>query len=245
MVFKIALAGKIIEIHSVYKFVYYYCREYRTTEGRIDFIVETTMEEIDDEVKISQLLINEKDNKSQYIYGYTEFLIIYRKIARQMLFYSTLLFHGTVVSDGTVGFIIAAPSGTGKTTRARKLVKMVPDAFILNGDKPLIQIKNNKAIAYGTPWRGKEYIGKNASIPLSAIFLLQRSETTCFTEMPFEEALPELIKQTYFPESGDLIRVSMSLLSELSRIVRVYRYCSTSNSLDVIKAYEIAKIGIR
>ena len=31
--------------------------------------------------------------------------------------------------------------------------------------------------AYGTPWRGKENMGCNASVPLKALFFLNRSDT--------------------------------------------------------------------
>ena len=241
MVFQITLAGKVIEIHSVFKFVYHYCREYRTTEKNIDFIISTTFDEIDLEIGKISLYSNSSSKKTQYKYGYTEFLIILRKISNQMPLYSSFLFHGVVISDGKNGFILTAPSGTGKTTRARLLVEKVPEAFILNGDKPLIHIEGKKAVAYGTPWCGKEYIGKNTSIPIKAVFLLERSDVSMIKEIPFETALPELINQTFFPELGDLVNTSMKLLKHLGEYSKIYRYYSTSDALDIISVYELVK----
>lgn len=244
MVFQITLAEKVIEIHSVFKFVYYYCRAYRTVNNKVDFVVQTNLQEIDNELTKSVSWNQNSNARSQYDYGYTEFLLIFRKICNQMPLYSSFLFHGTVVSNGKSGFILTAPSGTGKTTRARLLVSKFPEVFILNGDKPLIQIKEENVFAYGTPWCGKEYIGRNTSVPLTSIFLLQRSDKTLITEIPFETALPELISQTYIPETGNMVSVSMRLLTQLCKNVKIYRYHSTSDALDVLKVYDVAK-GIR
>lgn len=63
--------------------------------------------------------------------------------------------HGTVVDHNGQAYMFTAPSGTGKTTHAKLWLDNLPDAFIVNGDKPFIIAGDEQPKACGTPWAGK------------------------------------------------------------------------------------------
>ena len=243
MIFQITLAEKVIEVHTVYDFSYVYCLDYLTHKSVVDFVIEINSEEIENELD-PRILLSEKygTKKMRYYYGYTEFLILYRKICEKMLDCSTFLMHGAVVSDGKWGYLFSAPSGTGKTTRAVYLKNYLLGATIINGDKPLIKIEDDDtAIAFGTPWCGKEYMGKNSSIPLRAVFLLERAEKTDVRKLTIEKALPYLVRQTYFSSMEGASKKTMELLCRMAKSVNIYKYCSTDSIDDVLLAYDMAR----
>ena len=132
------------------------------------------------------------------IRGY-EVLALNRIIADKMLGYNTFLMHGAVVAYRGEAYMFAAPSGTGKTTRIRLWLDEYPDSFVVNGDKPLIKIDNEKAYACGTPWCGKEGWNRNTIVPLRAIYLLERSDFSKknkIEEVKIGEAFPDLLTFT-------------------------------------------------
>ena len=238
MNFLVKIAGVIIEIHAIHKLVYYYCREYWITNESPDFIVSITEKEVEEERILCYSSYTTTDLKSnQYLYGRIELMLVLRKIADRFLEYDIVLVHGTVVYDGQRGILLSAPSGTGKTTRAKRLMAEKPGIEIINGDKPFLKIIEGQTIAYGTPWCGKEFYNKNQVVPINTILLLERSENTFLEEVSFTEALPFLINQTYFPPvEGGILKV-INLLKQMKCNVKIIRYCSRSDASDIIEAY--------
>ena len=133
--------------------------------------------------------------------------------------------HGAVIAlDDQTSFMFTAKSGTGKTTHIRKWLENAPGAFVVNGDKPLIKIADTEAIAYGTPWCGKEHLNTNIGVPLRAIVLMERSEDNAIEEITFSQAFPTLLQQTYRPADADKMRKTLSLLSALNGKMKFYRF---------------------
>lgn len=241
MTFQITVAEKIIEIHTVYDFSYYYCLEYVTHKPTADIIIKVTEQEIENEINIQGVSLHRENPKSvRYSYGHTEFLILLRKLCDQLLNHSIFLMHGVIISDGQWGYAFSAPSGTGKTTRAKYLKSHLEGISIINGDKPFIKVDDKKITAFGTPWCGKEYMGKNDAVPLRAIFFLERAEKTDIRRLTTEEALPYLIRHTHFPKKAESYKPIITLLIQLGKTVDLYRYCSTADIKDVLKAYNVA-----
>ncbi len=57
--------------------------------------------------------------------------------------------HGAAVAVDDKCYIFTAPSGTDKTTHAMNWLRAVLEAYIVNGDKPFVDV-NNKLV-YGSP----------------------------------------------------------------------------------------------
>ncbi|MBQ0065579.1 MAG: hypothetical protein KBT48_07415 [Firmicutes bacterium] len=47
--------------------------------------------------------------------------------------------------------MFTAVLGTGKTTHTRLWLKNLPESFVVNGDKPLLQIDKEQTLVCGTP----------------------------------------------------------------------------------------------
>ena len=154
-----------------------------------------------------------------------------------MLDYNTFLMHGAAVADGEGAYLFTAPSGTGKTTHIKKWLENLPGAYVVNGDKPLVEITAEGAIVHGTPWCGKEKLGCNGKAPLRAVVLQQRGEENRMEEITFGAALPTLLRQSYRPDDPEKMKKTLSLLAELGKRVRFFRF--TCNNLKP-DAFQVA-----
>ena len=226
MRFRIRLAGKCIEIRSRYNAVGTLCRDYVTDfADPADLIVSVSEEDIRAEAQRA----SEEPRRAgavlpaAYPEDYLETLAVYRKIAEAMLRWDTFLIHGAAVAlDGAV-YLFTAGSGTGKSTHAGLWLCQFPGAFILNGDKPLVQVTDAGVILYGTPWAGKEGLQRNLGLPLKAVCLLERGTCNSITPISFREAYPELLSRIYRPKDPELLIRTLQLLDRAAEQVCFYR----------------------
>lgn len=225
MTFYIQLAGRTIEIHAQYDKVQSMSRDFLTETKTPDFVVDITEADIQAEGAAA----TPQQQASM------ESLAVYRKIAEQMLDYHTFLVHGAAVALDGKAYLFAAPSGTGKSTHIRKWTEHLPDAFVVNGDKPLIIIDDQPKIC-GTPWSGKENWQTNTVVPLKAIVLMERSDENSIREITFKEAFPQLLRQTYYPRDPAKLGITIKLLYSLAPQVKFYHFDFNNqlpDSLDV------------
>lgn len=219
MQFQISLAGRIIEVNSLYDYVYRKCRDYWTAADHNDLTVTVTPEHIAYE--------REKSEITNPGYGfsdsYLEMLAVYRQIARGMLQYNTFLMHGTVIAYDGGAYMITAASGTGKTTLSEFWLDSLEGSYVVNGDKPLIHVTPEGVLACGTPWSGKENRDTNCMVPLKGIFLLSRGEENRVQEVPFLRAVPVLLQQSYRTEEAQVVEKTMDLLCTMAQTVRFFR----------------------
>lgn len=222
MKFTVSLAGVKIGIESLYDEVYTLCRGY-LTEETADFIVATTNEDIDFERKKSK---EEADHEGRAYYefseSYLETLAVYRKIATKLLDYDAMLMHGAVVGLDGRAYLFTAPSGVGKTTHTGFWLQKYPEAFILNGDKPILRYLDGKFFACGTPWAGKEGKNQNAILPLSSICLLFRGKENKIEKIDFAKVFHLIIAQTYRPEERSALEKTLQLVGKLGESVNFY-----------------------
>ncbi len=153
-----------------------------------------------------------------------ESLAIYRRISTLLLAHDTFLMHGAVVAVDGEAYMFTAESGTGKTTHIRKWLENLGEAYVVNGDKPLIRIGRDRAIACGTPWCGKERMGTAAMVPLRSIVFLERAERNEIAEITFGRAFPLLLQQTYRPADAQEMRKTLDLLRMLKDRVTFWRF---------------------
>ena len=155
---------------------------------------------------------------------YLETVFLLRTIADRMPEHGTILFHGSVLGLDGRAYLFAAPSGTGKTTHTRLWLEQNPEAYVLNGDKPFLKLlPGGGVLACGGPWKGKEKLGRNESLPLEAICLLERSATNHITVLEPKEAVDSLIRQTNMPKDPVGKIRTLQLLDRISSEVRLYR----------------------
>lgn len=225
MVFYIEVANRVVKINCLYKNVGILSMDYLIDVTDPDIEITSTEEDIDFEKRrvVKDRLLG-SDN-TQQAPQYLETLSVYRKIAYSMLNFNTILMHGTVIGLESNAFMISGISGIGKTTIAREILERIPGSFIINGDKPLIEIKNdlNESVAYGTPWCGKEHISRNCGMKLKYIFFLTRGEKNEIKEMNKSEAFPFIMQQTYRHNDKRAIIKTVNLIAAMSKYVKFYR----------------------
>ena len=237
--FTIKLAGISIEINALFESTMQFCQEY-ICEDRPEFSVEVSPVDISFE--------REKSAREDALEGiptrhfsdeYLETLAVYRKIAEQMLQYDTFLFHGSVVAVDGEGYLFTAKSGTGKSTHtAFWRQEFGPRAVMVNDDKPLLQIKDGKVWACGTPWDGKHRLSSNTRVPLKCICILERGEENEIAVISPRQALPMLLQQSYRSHNPESAARLLTLLDKLSGAVSFYRlHCNLDPSAARV-AYE-------
>ena len=92
---------------------------------------------------------------------FLETVALRRRFADLLLSYSRCLFHSAAFAFQGKAYLLAAPSGVGKTTQLNLWWQLYPgEITIINGDKPALQFQDNGPIlVHATPWRGKEALG--------------------------------------------------------------------------------------
>lgn len=247
MNFQIKLAERVIEIQALYNRVYTQCRKYRIPESLRelpDIVIKVTQQEIKQELSQGMQYSKEVLDRTLYDPANVECNLVCKKIADAMLPFDTILMHGVCIAADGRGYIITAPSGVGKSSRAFLWLESMPDARIINGDKPLIRFAKDSVYAYGTPWAGKERLTLNQSVPIQAIFLLERArekDELLVEEISIKDALSFLIKQTYLGEGPASIQKVIRLLYRLKDTVRFFRFRSEQTLEAVQLAYEMAR----
>ena len=152
---------------------------------------------------------------------------VYRKIAEMLPDHDGFVFHGSAVAVGEKAFLFTAKSGTGKTTHTTLWLKNIKGSFVVNGDKPIIRLIDDKPFVCGTPWMGKENYGCNKNVPLSAICFLNRGAENRIEKAEFGQVYPRLLGQTYRPENGARMVKTIKLLEKIGRSVPIYElFCN-------------------
>ena len=246
MVFRIQVAERIVEIHSVYEYIYIKCRDYLIEHDLLaepDILIRITQSDLTKELK----RIQSAEMKGIWYDPWIktpeqlEVTAVYRKIADSMLSFDTILMHGAVISTKGKGYIITAPRGVGKSTRARIWADTVPDSYIINGDKPLLRISKDAVYAYGTPWCGKEGWNRPGSVSLQAVLFLERTDREddeYLEEMSSNKAVFPLIQQVYFSGNPAETRKTLELIKLLYGQVKFYYYRGAPTKHSIVSVYE-------
>ena len=236
--FNICIAGIPIRIHCTYASTKEFCREYLSKETPA-FEIRISMDDIQHERKIAEEQDQQNSAPPQaFSDAYLEALALYRKLAAPLLTYDCVIFHGTVVGVDGYAYMFTAKSGTGKTTHAKLWLKNIKNAFILNGDKPLIRTTGNAIMACGTPWNGKEGYGTNVMLPLRAICFLSRDTENHIEPISMAEAFPGLYQQMHLCNGLAETEKQLTLLEEIANSVDLYHLgCNMDNDAALV-SYE-------
>ncbi len=225
--FTIKMADLSFRIHNQYRYLERQCREYIISGTAGDWMdVESTEEEIREESSsfgFSSFSVSAE--KAQSCPGYYESLSVYRKIARILPMYQGFLMHGVVIEAFGTGIALVAASGMGKSTHAGYWKELFGDeTIIINGDKPILRLKNGKLIAYGTPWAGKEGLNENRGTELRKICFLERAEENRCERMDTASGIRKLMGYI-FTENTEDIASALHILKSAAVNTEYYRLC--------------------
>lgn len=219
--FSIRVANLIIGVSTIYKRSMVKCRDFLTEETP-EYHVKMTQKDIDYQKEAWLQLYGDCDPSERNL----EFTALLMKISELVIMHDTLLIHGAAIGLNDESYLFSANTGTGKTTHILKWLKKLPDAFIVNGDKPFIRLSEDDSLFYacGSPWAGKENYYTNTMVPLKAFICMERAEYNCIKEISFSEALPFLLQQTYRPDDEIKLRKALHLLQCLNGRVKFYHF---------------------
>ena len=212
--FSIEIAGVPVEIRCRFSENEEFLKEYITGKEPL-FVVEPKAEDLEQ----IQYALDRRDkadgmNRLQCTEHYLENNAIHAILAEKLVAHSVLLLHGSALCMDGQAYIFIAPSGTGKSTHARLWREIFGNrVWMINDDKPMLRIEQDKVKVCGTPWGGKYHLSRNASAPLKAIVCLRRDETNHIEPMGKADAFAALMKQ-YFNSNDP---VTMMRIVELKR----------------------------
>ena len=99
----------------------------------------------------------------------------------------TMLMHASVIRHQGKGYLMTAPSGTGKSTHTRLWYDNIPGCDLMNDDNPVVRIVDGQAIVYGSPWSGKTPCYRNIQAPVGGLVRIkQRPENSIRKYSPLE-----------------------------------------------------------
>ena len=245
-VMDVRIAGKNIRINYLYKSIIDVCSNYFYHFSSPDIIVFSSNSEIEHFIKKNSIgFIPRKEDyfgynvAIMYDYDYYETLLICEKIADCLINFGIMMIHGAAIEINGKCFVFSAPSGVGKTTHILNWRKVFPNTSVINGDKPFIDVVNR--IVYGSPWRGKEGLGINASTHLSGVVLLERSLSNSIRSVQFEKIIPKFIQQIHIPQDDVMALRAYRYFYEFNDIPFYQLFC-TADARSAIVAYDGLKI---
>ena len=223
--FVIRLAGVRIQINNSYPFIERQCTDYRIPDSEFDFSVSVSPDEILEEQK-----------NGEFSDGYCESICVYRRICELLPDYHVFLMHSSVIEVDGFAYAFTAKSGVGKSTHTALWLKNIPNARVLNGDKPLYRVEPDGSVtAFGTPWNGKEGWGENISAPLAAICFLERGTQNSIRRADEGDAIERLMHQLYLRGSRATVNKQLLLMDALIRAVPYYVLsCNISNEAALL-----------
>lgn len=236
MKFNITLAGTVIEINHRHDFISSLCKDYLAPDDAVPaFSVYVSDEQMAKE-KFECENGPEPHRFPDYIYEST---CIHRAVASGMVKYGVILIHSAVVAVDGKAYAFLAKSGTGKSTHIEQwLNRFKEKATVINADKPMFSFSNDRLIVHGSPWRGKEMLGVNESVPVKALCILERGEKNEIRPATQSEVISKLFHQILLPENEAELALFMSIINRIVCEVPFYLLKCTISPDAASVAYE-------
>ncbi len=224
------IAGLRVLIKNRCKFTENFCKEYlsKDQDGAWDIQSSVTDEQF----------YAEKSASPNFPDGYIENICIYRNFCLQIPAKNRILLHSAVLEYEGNAYAFLGRSGTGKSTHTGLWLKYIEGTKILNGDKPILEVGNDKTLAYGTPWMGKEDLGYNGRAPLKGICFLQQAKTNEIIKLSSSDSAMRIFTQVLLPENEDNATKTLELIDKLVTGVPAYLLKCDISEDAVKKSFE-------
>ena len=232
--FRIKIAGRVAQIHSLFDSTKHYCTVYLTGEPAQIQIIVTQADLAAEQKALREEAHRDGIRPRVFSEPFLERSFIQRKLAEALLPYGVLLLHGSAVAVDGQGYLFTAGCGTGKSTHTRLWRQAFGDrAVMVNDDKPFLRIEKAGVFLCGSPWSGKHGLDTNIIVPLKGICVLEQGEENRIWPVSPEAVLPMLKKQSAHPGSP--------LVESLSQQVPLWRMTCTKAVQAAQISYEAMK----
>ena len=133
-----------------------------------------------------------------------------------------LLLHAACLMHQGRTFVVAGPSGAGKTTLARAAAAL-PGVTVLTDERVVVRRHEGRWFADGTPWMGEGLFAHPASGPLAGIFILDKSNVDHVEQLSPVRAMAALLG-CHFPAAWHAnAQDQLKPVEELIAAVPAYR----------------------
>ncbi len=151
----------------------------------------------------------------------------------------TLLVHASVIRKDERGYLMTAPSGTGKSTHTYLWYKNIPDCDLMNDDNPVVRVIDGKSYVYGSPWSGKTKCYRNVEAPIGAIVRIQqRSQNTIRTITPMESLAVMLSQVSSMKWDKGIYHMVCTTLGQLIACTPMFELACLPNAEAARLCYE-------
>ena len=169
--------------------------------------------------------------------AYIEYRTLIPLTAKYLLRYSACIFHSASFIYQDKAWLLAAPSGVGKTTQYLNWQRLFPGEIqMISGDMPVISTeKDGHLHIWPTSWNGKENIGTREDAPLGGIILLEQGSENLACKASPNEAIRGFFKQfIVIPETEKEIMALTGLMEKMIVDYPVLRYVNLGNDESTI-----------
>jgi hypothetical protein len=179
--------------------------------------------------------------------GMIESLAIYRKLCERLVHRNVVLIHASAIAMDGKAYLFLAPSGTGKSTHTRMWRETFGDkVFMINDDKPLLRLDDEKILVYGTPWNGKHCLDTNVSVEIGGICFLGRGVENRIWKVSAGDGLVQLLASVYRPDAADGMKKTLELVAQLTKRVPLWKMeCNISPEAAIMACEAMTGKSIR
>ncbi len=208
------IAGLRILIENKCLYTTKFCERYLSKDqtSPVDLTASVTKEDFEKEKELSQGFTD----------GYIENICLYRSICLQIPNFQRMLLHCSVLDYDGQGYAFLGRSGTGKSTHTRLWLQHLTPTKVVNGDKPILEYKEGKFLAYGTPWMGKEHWGEPTQVELKGLCFLEQAKENKIRKLTPQEVSSRLFSQILIPQEEETAIATLDLADKLIASVPAY-----------------------
>lgn len=144
-----------------------------------------------------------------------------------------MMLHAACVDTPLGGILFSGPCGAGKSTQADLWCKYGA-ARLLNGDRAILQWKNDTLLAHGSPYAGSSRVYVNDCCPVRAIVSVKQAPVNAVRELTFGERFRVLFPQmTVNSWDPDFVSAAMTFAEDIAARVPVYELSCTADETAV------------
>lgn len=158
--------------------------------------------------------------------SYVEFRSLRQPSSRFLMGLGCCIFHATAFLYQGGAWLLAAPSGTGKTTQYLNWQRLYPGEIeMICGDMPVLEDRAGTVWVHPSPWNGKENMGGTAAAPLAGIVFLEQGQANRAEKMPARELIKAALQQLVCrPNTEKECLSAAKLLDAALRNARAFRF---------------------
>ena len=171
----------------------------------------------------------------RYTPGQLENFALSTAFFRQVIAYDALLIHSSALIYDGGAYLFSGDSGVGKSTHTRLWQKAFGEkVHIMNDDKPVVRLYEDKVVAFGTPFDGGSGIALNESYPLKAITFVERGELNCVRIPTSREIIQKLYFQTAHMVDAD---TAEKMLLNFEKLLTLTKFYVLTCNMDISAAH--------